>query len=149
MFGSALRPAIGPKEAPPKGAAAKPVKQATISCCVGVPTPSRGGIPFWATCAAAAMYIAMGHNAALTAISIRVLIVAIYLLSALALPLASHLIVTSDTLDGGTGAYPLAATSATMGFLAVYAGLSVLVLLLLHQQLTRLRAQHEDASATP
>ena len=100
-------------------------------------------------CAAAAIYIAMGHKGALTAIGIRVFIVAIYLLSAFALPIASHLIVTSDTLDGGIGAYPPGATSTATGFVAVYAGLSVFILLLLHQQLARLRARQGDGRATP
>ena len=94
--------------------------------------------------AAAAIYIAIGQHGALTALSIRALIVAAYLLSALALPVASHLVLTSSVLDGGSSAQ-IAVTSPAQ-FVALYTVLSAGMLLVLYYQLSRLRAQRSPKS---
>ena len=98
---------------------------------------------------AAAIYIALGQHGTLTAIGIRAFIVAVYLFSALAMPVASQFVITSSVLDGGSSPYAIHVTSAPMQFLALYAALGACTLLVLYQQLSRLRARQAHGNAAP
>lgn len=91
--------------------------------------------------AAAIIYIAIGQHGALTAIAVRAFTGAIYLISALALPMASHLVLTSSVLDGGSDPHAVKAMSAPVQFIALYAALGICALLVLYRQLSRLRVR--------
>lgn len=72
---------------------------------------------------AAAIYIAIGQHAALTAISVRALVLLTYAVTAWTVPIASHVVVTINDLDGGSSARGFHATSASVQFLALYSTL--------------------------
>ncbi len=94
---------------------------------------------------AAIIYVAIGEHGALTMIGVRVLLVTLYLLSAFTLPTASHLVLTATALDGGSSTevarLSSEATRAVLQFMTIYSGLSACALVILHRQLSHLRAQ--------
>ncbi|MFT5446784.1 MAG: hypothetical protein ACI9DC_001959 [Gammaproteobacteria bacterium] len=90
---------------------------------------------------AAAIYIAIGKHAALTAISVRALVLLTYAITASIVPVASHVVITVNNLDGGSSARGIHATSASVQFLAFYTVASIVVLYVLYRQLSSLRAR--------
>ncbi|MFT5173273.1 MAG: hypothetical protein ACI8W7_001447 [Gammaproteobacteria bacterium] len=100
--------------------------------------------------AAAVIYIAIGHHGALNAISIRAFIVAIYLASTFSVPFASHIVLTSRVLDGGSSAHVrIDPSSAPAQFMALYIALSACAFYILYRQLSRLRTEHSSEATSP
>ena len=97
---------------------------------------------------AAAIYIAIGQHGAMTAISIRGLIIVTYLLGVTLIPFASHVMITVNELDGGASAQAIHASSASVHFVALYTALSICMLCVVHRQLSRLRSRLYDATTT-
>ena len=91
--------------------------------------------------AAVATYLAIGKHAALTAISVRALVLLTYAITAWIVPIASHVVITVNDLDGGSSAQGIHATSASVQFLALYTIASIAMLIVVYRQLSRLRAR--------
>lgn len=91
--------------------------------------------------AAATIYIAFGKHAALTAISVRALVLLTYAITAWMVPSASHVVITINDLDGGASARSFHTTSASVQFLTLYTLASTVMLYVLYRQLSSLRAR--------
>ena len=88
--------------------------------------------------AGALVYLGVGHRRTLTMISVRAALLLGYALPLVVLPAASHIMVCHQLFNRPASPAPAAIPQPAV-FLLVYAGLSVLVIVVLHLVLSRHR----------
>lgn len=88
--------------------------------------------------AGAVVYLAIGHHAAMTFLGVRAILIVTYVASAVLVPLASHVVLSARLLRLEVGP-PDAGEwlTASLGFLALYAAASMLLVLVMYRQLSR------------
>ena len=95
----------------------------------------------------ATVYLRMGHHGRITYLAIRVMLAGTYVLTALYVPLLSHLLIAVDALGSARFSVGFGVTFAPyQGFLVAHAVLIATLTAVLWAQLHRYRSRHQRAT---